>query len=61
MTLIGLVLGLAIIGLVVWLIVTYIPMPAVVRTAILVITAIVVIVYLLQVLGVGTILVPRLR
>jgi hypothetical protein len=45
------VLTLAIIGLIVWLIVTYIPMPDVVKKVIMVLVAIVMILYLARALG----------
>ena len=48
---IGLILTLAVIGLLVYLIVTFIPMPAPFRTIIIAIAAIVAIIYLIQVLG----------
>lgn len=58
---IGLILTLAIIGFIVWLIVTYIPMPQVMKTAICVIVAICVIIYLLQVFGFTDLPVPRVK
>lgn len=57
----GLILTLALIGLIVYLIVTYIPMPPVFRTVILVVVAIFLIIYLMGVLGVADIPIPRLR
>ena len=48
---IGLILTLAVIGLLVYLIVTFIPMPQPFRTIIIAIAAIVAIIYLIQVLG----------
>jgi hypothetical protein len=50
--LIGLILTIAILGLVVWLVTTYIPMPPPFRTIIWVIAAIILIVMLLNTLGV---------
>jgi len=58
---IALVLTLAIIGFIVYLIITYIPMPQIFKTGILVVIAICVILYLLQVFGVGDIPIPRAR
>jgi hypothetical protein len=46
-TLLSILLGLAIVGLIVWLIITYIPMPAPFKTVILAIAAIVLIIWLL--------------
>ncbi len=51
--LIGAILTIAILGLIVWLIVTYIPMPPVFKTVIMIIAAIFVIIVLLNMLGVG--------
>jgi hypothetical protein len=45
--LLSILLGLAIVGLIVWLIVTYIPMPAPFKTVIIAIAAIVLIIWLL--------------
>lgn len=61
MIMIGLLLTLAFLGLIVWLIVTYIPMPAPFRTIILIVTAIVVIFYLMNAFGIMDIPVPRIR
>lgn len=46
-------LSMALVGFVVYLIVTYIPMPAIFRTAIMIVVAIAVILWLLKVLGVA--------
>ncbi len=51
--LIGAILTIAILGLIVWLVVTYIPMPPVFKTVILIIAAIFVILVLLNVLGIS--------
>ena len=51
MDLIALVLTVAIIGLLVWAIVTYIPMPPLFRQAIIAVAVIVIILYLLRTLG----------
>lgn len=56
---ISLILTLAIVGLIVWAIVTYIPMPPVFKTAILVIAVVCVILYLIQVFGFTDIPLPR--
>jgi hypothetical protein len=58
---ISLILTLALIGVVVWAITTYIPMPPVFKTAITIIAVVFVILYLMRVLGIGDIPVPRLR
>ena len=58
---IQLVLTLALIGFIVYLVITYIPMPAPMRTAIIVIVVVLLIIYLMGVLGIGDIPVPRLR
>ncbi len=50
---IGAILTIAILGLIVWLVVTYIPMPPVFKTVIMIIAAIFVIIVLLNMLGVG--------
>ena len=51
MSLVALVIQLAVVGLVVWMIVTYIPMPKIFKKAIPVVTGIALILYLLQVFG----------
>lgn len=58
---IQLILLLAIVGFLVFLITTYIPMPQIFKTGILVLVAICVILYLLQVFGVGDLPVPHLH
>jgi hypothetical protein len=58
---IGLILTLAICGLIVWAIITYIPMPPIFKNAILIIVAICVILYLIQAFGVADIPIPRLN
>lgn len=58
---IALILMLAFAGLIVYLVVTYIPMPDIFRTVILVIVAIVLIIYLMGVFGIADIPVPRLN
>ncbi len=54
-------LQLALIGFIVWLIVTYIPMPAPMPTVITVIAVIFMILYVMRVLGIADIPVPSLR
>lgn len=58
---IGLIILLALVGFIVYLITTYIPMPPVFKTIIYVIVAIVLILYLMQVFGIGDVPLPRLR
>lgn len=57
---IALVLLLAIIGFLVYLVVTYIPMPQPFKTAIIVIVVICLVIYVLRLLGIGDIPVPKL-
>jgi len=52
---ITLILTLAVVGFLVWLIVTYIPMPDIFKKVIIVIVAIVLILYVLRLLGVADI------
>lgn len=61
MGLIELVLVLAIVGFLVWLVVTYIPMPEPFKKAIIVIVVIVLVLYVLRLLGVGDIMIGRVR
>ena len=49
---ISLLLTLAIVGFVVWLIINYIPMPDIFKTAIIGITIILLIIYLIRIFGV---------
>jgi hypothetical protein len=56
---ISLVLTLALVGFIVYLIVTYIPMPPVIRTGILVLVVILMILYVMRVLGISDIPLPR--
>jgi hypothetical protein len=63
MPILGLVLIIALIGVVVWLIVTYIPMPAQFKTLIIVVAVLLVVIWIIQLtglLGVGP-TVPRVR
>ncbi len=62
MPLLSLILTLAVIGLVLWLVTTYIPMPAPVKTIIIAIVVIVFCVWLLQnFTGLGSVTVPTHR
>ena len=61
MGLIGLILVLALVGLIVYLITTYIPMPPIFITIIYVITAVVLILLLMNVFGISDIPLPRAR
>jgi hypothetical protein len=57
---IALILTLALVGFLVYLIVTYIPMPPPFKNVIIVIVVVLLVLYLLRVLGVGDVPVPRL-
>jgi hypothetical protein len=57
----GLILTLALIGFVVYLLTTYVPMPPIFKTVIYVIVAIFLIIYLMAALGIADIPVPRMR
>lgn len=59
--LIATILTLAIIGFLVYMVTTYIPMPDPFRTIIYVITAVCVVLYLMQVFGVSDLPIPRVR
>jgi uncharacterized membrane protein YesL len=56
---IGLILTLALAGLIVYLIVTYIPMPAPFRQIVIVVAVICLILYLMQAFGIMDIPLPR--
>jgi hypothetical protein len=58
---ITLILTLALLGFLVYVITTYVPMPDIFKKLIYVITAIVVVLYLLRAFGVGDIPVPQVR
>ncbi len=49
---IALVLGLALVGFLVWLITTYIPMPPQIKSLIIIIVVVMIVLYLLQVTGI---------
>ena len=55
-----LILGLALIGFLVWVITTKIPMDPMVKVAIQVIVVVVMVIYVLRLLGIGDIPVPKL-
>lgn len=57
----GLILVLALVGFVVYLVTTYIPMPPVFKTVIYVIVAIVLVLYMMRVFGIADIPVPSMR
>jgi len=61
MGLLSLLLVLAIIGFIVWLITTYIPMPQPIRVAIIAVAAIAVILTILRAFGVSDIPLPHLK
>lgn len=56
---IALILTLALLGMIVYLVTTYIPMPNIFKTVIYVIVAVVLILYLMRVFGIADIPVPR--
>lgn len=58
---IGLILTIAVVGVLVWLVVTYVPMPAPFKTIIMVVAVVVLILYLVGAFGLVDIPVPRLR
>lgn len=58
---ISLILTLALIGVIVWLILQYVPMPEPFKKVIMVVVVVFVILWLMRVLGIGDIPVPRLR
>lgn len=59
MSVIAIILGLAIVGLVLWLVVTYIPMPEPYKRALVIIVVVIVILWLLRVLGLmGNVVIP---
>lgn len=59
MGLIGLILTIAVVGFLVWAIVTYIPMPELFSKVIIVVTVIVLVLYVLRAFGVADIPVGR--
>lgn len=59
--LIELILTLALVGFILWLVLTYIPMPAPFKNVLVVVVVILLIYYLLRVFGIGDIPLPRAR
>ncbi len=57
---IGLILVLALVGFLVYMIITYIPMPQPFKTAIIVIVVVMLILYVMRVLGIADVPVPKL-
>jgi hypothetical protein len=51
MSLIAMIIWVALIGVVVWLIITYVPMPPVFKTVIIVIAVLAIILWLISILG----------
>lgn len=58
---ITLILGLALVGFVCWLLLTYVPMPDPIKKLIIVIVVVCIILYLMSAFGIMDIPVPRLR
>lgn len=56
---IGLILSIALLGLVVYLVTTYIPMPPIFKTVIYVLVAVILIIYIMRVFGLSDIPLPR--
>ena len=56
---ITMILSLAILGFIAWLIITYIPMPDIIKKVILVISAIFMILYVMRALGFTDLALPR--
>ena len=61
MGLIELLLVLAVIGFILWLLITYVPMPQPIRMAIIVIATVAAILFVLRAFGIGDIPLPRLK
>ena len=59
MSLISLIIALALVGFVLWLVLTYIPMPEPFKKVMLVVVILVMVLWLLQVFGVPGLTVPR--
>ena len=59
MDLISLLIALIVVGVVLWLVTTYIPMPAPFKTVIMVVAVLVLCIWLLQAFGVGNIRIGR--
>lgn len=58
---ISLVIYLAILGFLVWLLITYVPMPQPIKTAIIVVVVVMIILYLLRALGFADLPMERIR
>ncbi len=58
---ISLILTLALVGFILWLVVTYIPMPAPIKQVIIVLVVILLIIYLMGALGIVDVPLPRVR
>jgi hypothetical protein len=58
---IGLLISIALLGLLVWVLITYVPMPAAFRSAIIVIAVLLLVLYLIGALGVVDLPIPRVR
>jgi hypothetical protein len=61
MDLIQLILVLVVVGVVLWLVFTYIPMAQPIKTIITVVVVIILCLWLLRLFGVGNIMIPRAR
>ena len=60
MSLISLIIALALVGFILWMVLTYVPMPDPFKKVIIVIVVLVLILYLLQAFGITGPMVPRL-
>lgn len=58
---IGLILMLALLGLIVWAVITFIPMPQPLKTVIVAVVVIAAIIYVLGAFGFGDIAIPRIH
>jgi hypothetical protein len=58
---IGIILELALIGLIVWAVITYVPMPQPIKTLIVVFVVILLVLWLLQIFGFSDLPVPHLH
>lgn len=61
MPVIQLILSIALLGLIVWVVVSYVPMPTQFRTAIIAIALILVVIYLIGIIGIIDLPIPRVR
>jgi hypothetical protein len=53
MSIVSLILGLALVGLVLWLVITYIPMPAQYKNALVVVVVVLVVLWLIRLIAPG--------